>query len=239
MPRTHRIKLIAAVRNLRMQFVLMSPKGRNYENLTLVAAGNPTTVACTRTNVRTIIVYMSDAVRQKILTNTRRLFAERGSSGLSMRDLAEAAGVSPSVIYHYFKDKDVLLRSLFDADSKQLGVERAALPVLPTARESLAQRINFQFDYGEKIVYILKYYMQYRATFQKQPVGYVPPTAYLHIQEVLEQGLATGEYEPMDKPAQAKIIAHAINGFVLEYFPDPPIGAEREALVQGLSLIHI
>lgn len=177
---------------------------------------------------------MSDAVRQKILDHARRLFAERGSS-LSMRDLAVAAGVSTSVTYHYFKDKDVMLRYLFDADSKQLGADRAALPKMPTAAQSLRQRIHFQFDYAEKIVYILKYYMQYRHTFHKQPVGYVPPTAYLHITEVLDQGIASGEYAPMDVPAQAKIIAHAINGFVLEYYPDPPQESEREALVEGLA----
>jgi AcrR family transcriptional regulator len=178
---------------------------------------------------------MEVTARQKIIDHARRMFAERGSGGLGMRELAVAAGISPSVIYHYFADKDVLLRSIFDADSKQLGIDRAELPALPTARESLTQRINFQFDHAEKIVYILKYFMQYRHTFAKQPAGYVPPTAYLHIKEVLQQGLATGEYAPMDVDAQAKIIAHAINGFVLEYFPDAPAGSERAAVVAGLE----
>lgn len=177
---------------------------------------------------------MSESARQKIIDHARRLFAELGSSGLSMRDLANAAGVAPSVTYHYFKDKDVLLRYIFDADSKQLGVDRAALPILPTANESLRQRINFQFDHAEQIVFILKYYMHYRSTFTKQSQGFVPPTAYLHIKEVLNQGLETGEYAPMDVDAQAKIITHAVNGFVLEYYPAPPLGPERDAVIEGL-----
>ena len=179
---------------------------------------------------------MSDAVRTNIMNHARRLFAERGSAGVSMRDLAHAAGVSPSVTYHYFKDKDILLRAVFDHDGTQLGVERAALPPQATAADSLRQRITFQFDHGEQITFILKYYMQYRSSFAKQAQGFVPHTAYLHIKEVLEQGIATGEYGPMNIDAQAKIITHAINGFVLEYFPDAPSGAEREQLID--ELVH-
>ncbi len=179
---------------------------------------------------------MSDAVKQNLIDHTRRIFAERGNSGLSMRDLAAAAGVAPSVTYHYFKDKDVLLKAVFDHDAKLLGAERAALPQLPTAADSLRQRINFQFDHAEYVTFILKYYMEYRHTFAKQPAGFVPPTAYLHIREVLEQGVQTGEYAPMDITKQAKIVTHAINGFVLEYFPDAPSGDERAELVESLAV---
>lgn len=37
-----------------------------------------------------------------------RLFAARGASGVSIRDVAEAAGVSSSLVMHHFKSKDGL-----------------------------------------------------------------------------------------------------------------------------------
>jgi AcrR family transcriptional regulator len=37
-----------------------------------------------------------------------RLFAERGAAAVSVRDVADAAGVSPSLVIHHYKTKDGL-----------------------------------------------------------------------------------------------------------------------------------
>jgi hypothetical protein len=39
----------------------------------------------------------------------------------------------------------------------------------------------------------------------------------------------------MTQYADAKIMAHAINGFLLEYFPDTPKGKELNSLVSSLT----
>ncbi len=41
-----------------------------------------------------------------------KLFSEKGYSAVSMRDLAEAAGISVSTIYHYYKSKEMLFREM-------------------------------------------------------------------------------------------------------------------------------
>ncbi len=48
-----------------------------------------------------------------------RLFATRGFQGTSMRDIAEECGISKATLYHYFPDKDAILRPLV------LGVTKA------------------------------------------------------------------------------------------------------------------
>src|SRR5262245_65522788 len=61
-----------------------------------------------------------DILQQK--TNTKRptivqvatsLFAARGIDGVSMRDIAHAAGVREAAIYRHFTNKDELARAIF------------------------------------------------------------------------------------------------------------------------------
>jgi TetR/AcrR family transcriptional regulator len=54
--------------------------------------------------------------RAAILSAARRVFAQRGLDGTSVREVAEAARVNNAMIYYHFKDKDDLYRSVL-ADS--------------------------------------------------------------------------------------------------------------------------
>jgi AcrR family transcriptional regulator len=46
--------------------------------------------------------------KEKILATAFDLFAQRGMKNISMREIAQACGVTKPVIYYYFKDKDAL-----------------------------------------------------------------------------------------------------------------------------------
>jgi AcrR family transcriptional regulator len=50
--------------------------------------------------------------RQQILDAAQQVFASKGFDGASIKDLAQAAQVSPGLLYWYFKDKTDLLVSL-------------------------------------------------------------------------------------------------------------------------------
>ena len=49
--------------------------------------------------------------RENILSAARRLIAERGYEGVTMRDLARESGVAPKTLYHQFESKEKLLRT--------------------------------------------------------------------------------------------------------------------------------
>jgi AcrR family transcriptional regulator len=172
--------------------------------------------------------------RDKILRQATRLFAQEGMPGVSMRRLAQQSNIAPSVIYHYFENKDVLLKALFDDLSMKLGRERRLLPQPATANQMLKDRIAFQLDHAEMVVAILKFYFEYRQTFPKVHLGYVPETAYRHIKEVLDFGIERGEFIEMDVEEEAKVITHAINGFLLEFYPNEPTAEEREQLITSI-----
>jgi AcrR family transcriptional regulator len=53
--------------------------------------------------------------RQQIIDGALRVFASKGLHKATNKDIAQAAGIgSPGLIYHYFKDKDDLFRSVVE-----------------------------------------------------------------------------------------------------------------------------
>jgi AcrR family transcriptional regulator len=177
---------------------------------------------------------MKNTTKQLILLKSSHNFALNGYETFSIRTLAKEIPIAPSVIYHYFSDKDELLKEMYLNLNKELGQKRAALPKTKTASEMLKQRIEFQIDNSEQIVAVLKYYLAYRKDFKKFKNGFVPDKSALHIEEVLEFGIKTKEFNIYNLEDDAKVITHAINGFILEYFPYKPKGKEKEELIERI-----
>lgn len=180
---------------------------------------------------------MTVNTRQTILKKSKKLFATNGYEGFSIRILAKECNVGISSIYHFFKDKDEILTELFKITSRDLGISRARLPKSSSASDMLLSRIKFQFTHIEDVIFVLKYYLHFRPNFLKLDNGYLPSKAYLHIEEVLTFGVQTGEFainkSEIDK--ESKVVAHAINGFLLEYYPSPP---KKDDLNDVVSSIH-
>lgn len=177
---------------------------------------------------------MSTSTKQIILQKAAHDFASLGYEEFSIRILAKHVPITPSVIYHHFDNKDALLKEMFNYLNHNLGKKRAKLPKLQTASQMLRQRIIFQIDNQEEIVAVLKYYLAYRNSFKKFKNGYVPDKSALHIEEVLTFGLNTKEFYVKNVEDDAKVITHAINGFLLEYFPHNPKGKEKKELVDRI-----
>ena len=57
---------------------------------------------------------ISTDTRARILAQAAQLFAEQDFSGTSIGEIAQRAGIAKSVIYHYFKSKDDILKTLID-----------------------------------------------------------------------------------------------------------------------------
>lgn len=172
--------------------------------------------------------------QDKIINVAREIFANEGYKALGLREVAKRSGIATSVLYYYFKDKDALLKAVFDKTNTELGKLRGKLPHPKNSSDMLKQRINFQLTHAEMILFVLKYYMKYRKSFKKTPQGFVPEKAYLHIEEVLEYGVKKKEFFSKNIAADSKVITHAINGFVLEYYPDILKAKERQKLIDQI-----
>jgi AcrR family transcriptional regulator len=72
----------------------------------------------------------SQKSRAQVLEAALALFSHRGYGATSMREIAERAGVSTGNVYHHFKDKEAIFRTLLDAywqamDDPDFPVNRA------------------------------------------------------------------------------------------------------------------
>ena len=74
-------------------------------------------------------------MRTRILEEATRLFTIYGYTGISMREIAEAVGVSKAGLYYHFKDKeDLFLAILYDALRRVEQVVTGAVAASPHAR---------------------------------------------------------------------------------------------------------
>lgn len=64
-------------------------------------------------------------VRERILAAARDLFLREGFEGVSVRRIAERAGCSPGMLYHFFTSKELLLARLVEGTFEKLD-ERLA-----------------------------------------------------------------------------------------------------------------
>ncbi len=86
-------------------------------------------------------------LRHRIQRAARKLVAERGYDGLTMRDLARAARVSVPTLYNLFGSKDAILV----AELETLTASIAAQLVLP-ASASFLERGQAAFDAGQRLI---------------------------------------------------------------------------------------
>ncbi len=172
--------------------------------------------------------------RDRIIKQVLKLFAKGGLETVSMRTLAKQVEVVPSVLYYYFPTKADLLHAMYDESNRILGEKRANLSQPKTASEMLRQRIEFQIDNAELIVGVFKFYLSFREEFPKLDEGFLPDKTYLHIREVLDYGVSIGEFADIDLNEQARVMVHAINGYLLEYYPHSPKGKDKERIISEL-----
>ena len=69
-----------------------------------------------------------DATRARIVEAAADLVYRRGASATSLEDIMEASATSKSQLYHYFADKDALMRAVIELQTRRvMGVQAAHL----------------------------------------------------------------------------------------------------------------
>jgi len=85
-------------------------------------------------------------LREYLIATAARLIDERGSAGLSVRDIAREAQVADGVLYNYFEDKEDLLAH---ALLVHVGTVMNAAPRLPPAGTgTVAENLRLFIDTG-------------------------------------------------------------------------------------------
>ncbi len=159
------------------------------------------------------------ATRDRILEEAARLFVLHGYHGLSMREIAEAVGVSKAGLYYYFADKEALFLAILTANLDHLGnLIRSAREECATARDQVRRMMHaiFQLSPDQRAIIRL-------AT---QEIGQLSPAAQSTfgqsyqekfiqpVQAILRGGVARGEV----KDANIPVITWILLGMAYPFF---------------------
>src|SRR5258706_6633993 len=84
----------------------------------------------------------------QIMETAETLFAEKGFSGTSVRDIADAADVNVAMISYYFGSKEKMLESLFTyrSENTMMKLESMFSNTSLTPLEKVNQMIDYYID---------------------------------------------------------------------------------------------
>jgi AcrR family transcriptional regulator len=85
-------------------------------------------------------------LREHLIATAARLLGERGSAGLSVRDIAREAQVADGALYNYFEDKEDLLAHALLAHVG--AVMSSAPPMAPAGTGTVVGNLGFFIDRG-------------------------------------------------------------------------------------------
>ena len=89
-------------------------------------------------------VKQPDERRQELLDTAMRLFVERGVEEVSIRDIADAADVTPGLIYHYFDSKTDLFNEVLDSYASQCA--EVDIQILDNPSLAFSEKIDALLD---------------------------------------------------------------------------------------------
>jgi AcrR family transcriptional regulator len=86
-------------------------------------------------------------IRQSILEEATCLFVSRGYHGISMREIAEAVGMSKAGLYYHFEDKEALFLAILTASLERIeSLIQAARREGTTTRDQISRMMRAIFE---------------------------------------------------------------------------------------------
>jgi AcrR family transcriptional regulator len=198
----------------------------------------------------TIKEVIRDFRRDQVIEVARRLFGERGTTEVSMDDIAAEAGVARSTVYVYFANRDELLRACLKGMHDQLLEDIAETwegNAEPTHRlQRLVEAMLVRID-DSPAFFRLALLTQGTISQGGEAVGTELALIGLNIARLIADlyvdGVASGAFRPMDPDQAVSLIGQQIYGAmsVRAAEPLPPDAADAAAnicefMLRGLAV---
>lgn len=178
---------------------------------------------------------MYPSTREKILTTTIPLLAVHGYTGTSMRDVAVAVGIQPSVIYHYFPDKETLFQAVRMKLNEELLMGVPELLKSLSVMSVLREYVLFRIHHREAIVALRQFFSIVKLALPPNPrEGYIPERALEEICAIMKQGEEEGHFQVNNPRFTANAINGLIDNFLVEHYPHELSSKDEEALADKL-----
>ncbi|MDQ6992209.1 MAG: TetR/AcrR family transcriptional regulator [Mariprofundus sp.] len=186
----------------------------------------------------------------KILDAAQMLFAAKGVDGVSIREIAQGAGISKATVFHHFENKD----ALYQAVVKRSCVASAAFLTQLVEREdgqplaALAdyRRLDLQemSAHGDVTRLILRELMLGQDKLGRQLAEEVFGEQFLNLRSLIEKAQSSGDFKKEMDTGLAAASVVSINLFlfmvwpVLKHLPESPF-VSMEAAAESMFLLLV
>jgi AcrR family transcriptional regulator len=144
-----------------------------------------------------------------ILQTAERLFGEKGYRGVSIDDIAKAAGVSKGLVFYHFTSKKALVEHILkDAMTTVLTRWDAIARSDESARAKLGAAVEACFDIFDSRPYLLRIAF-FEGIFEddmKDILAKISEETVLRMDKLVKDGIATGEFRPVDSRIAASLL---------------------------------
>lgn len=200
----------------------------------------------TRSRIRARSAEEQEQVRRRFVDCARRVFAEAGAHGLTMRRLAAEAGYSPGTIYLYFPSRQDLLREVWKEDTVALQDRFRQVLAQGTPIEQVEGLCRcwaaFWFEQPDhfKVMFLEvdRQYVTERAAFAADES--VTGLHALFVSTV-EAAMQAGELPPGDAPLLTHSLLAAVHGVVALHIANPGFAwCDRQKMIDTVldSMLH-
>lgn len=188
-----------------------------------------------------------DTRREAIVAAAAKLFSERGFTGASNREIARAAGISPGLIYWYFRDKDELFMNVLE---HLFPLQHLEIPTRSADRisiEELLQDVGTQFMSimtQPNVQQLMRLALSELIRFPdlRRGVGeMMARQAISRLADELELRIKRGEIGPVNPQLAAQSFFGSMVGFILRkhLFDSPDLeDTTSEEMVRVVVDIH-
>jgi len=170
------------------------------------------------------------AQRREILKAAKEVFARKGVEGTGMTHVAEATGMGRSSLYHYFKDKDMLVAALIqelmqqEEDQFRAALENGTGSPLERITELIGKQVD-TFDEWRKMAGLT---LDLWSRHQQKLRPFFRDLRTL-LSTLIEEGQEKGDIDrSVDADFTSASIIATIDGLLLQYVVDPDAFSDRE-----------
>lgn len=181
-----------------------------------------------------------DSARGKLLQTAAHLFRSKGYERTTVRDLASAVGIQSGSIFHHFKSKDEILRSVMEETIRyNTALMRASLAEATTLRERVLALIRCELQSimggtGEAMA-VLVYEWRSLSQASQQFILELRDTYEQLWLDVLSEAKAAG-YFNADPFILRRFLTGALSWTNTWFRPEGPMSLDQLA-EQALSLV--
>ena len=188
---------------------------------------------------------MVSKTREKFIEVARQLFARKGVENTTMNDIASSAAKGPRTIYTYFKSKRDIFNAVVENETDLLLKSLRMVLARPmSASEKFEQYIRVHFEVMREIVsrngsLRAGFFLDLRKVDKARRIISRKEVAILR--EILEEGVASGEFSIDDTQERAVVITHAVYGLDVAYIRDSLVdkGVDKEQLVDSITQLFL